>query len=161
MLLHLPWIVLNNSHGNVLRWILSGPVRQSLQVDAELSLAHGLVRRRNLWLLVVPSMSYMIPMSWLSLFLPALSLQPILFHWSCTLLNPRISESPCFLEYLLRMGTPSLCHSPSSLFPCPNPGFHLWEKSGHRTPEETQSLHSFPSILWIIIFLRPDFQREP
>ena len=52
-----------------------------------LSLAHGLVGRRNLWLLVVPSMSYMIPMSWLSLFLPALSLQPILLHWSCTLLN--------------------------------------------------------------------------
>ena len=73
---------------------MSGPVHQYLQVDAELSLAYGLVGRRNLCLLVVPSMSYRIPVSGLSLLLPALSLQPVLLHWSCALLNARISEFP-------------------------------------------------------------------
>ena len=51
---------------------MSGPVHQYLQVVAELSLAYALVGRRNLCSLVVPSMSYRIPMSGLSLLLPAL-----------------------------------------------------------------------------------------
>ena len=73
---------------------MSGPVHQYLQVVAELSLAYALVGRRNLCSLVVPSMSYRISMSGLSLLLPALSIQPVLLHWSCALLNARISEFP-------------------------------------------------------------------
>ena len=91
--MHLPWIILSNACGNVLKRTLSGPVRQYLQVDAELSLVYGVAGRRNLCLLVVPSMSCRIPMSGLSLLLPALSLHPVLLHWSCALLNARISVS--------------------------------------------------------------------